>query len=51
MALLLPLSCVLDETDSGLDADALNIVAICVNALPSSDRVMIVITHYLRLLD
>jgi Fe-S cluster assembly ATP-binding protein len=51
MALLEPLLCVLDETDSGLDIDALKIVANGVNALRSSDRGMIVITHYQRLLD
>jgi len=51
MALLEPLLCVLDETDSGLDIDALKIVAKGVNALRSSERGMIVITHYQRLLD
>jgi Fe-S cluster assembly ATP-binding protein len=51
MALLEPLLCVLDETDSGLDIDALKIVANGVNALRSSERGMIVITHYQRLLD
>ncbi len=51
MALLEPLLCVLDETDSGLDIDALKIVANGVNQLRSSDRGMIVITHYQRLLD
>ena len=43
--------CVLDETDSGLDIDALKVVADGVNALRSPDRAMIVITHYQRLLD
>lgn len=51
MALLGPKLCVLDETDSGLDIDALKIVADGVNALKSPDRATIVITHYQRLLD
>jgi Fe-S cluster assembly ATP-binding protein len=51
MALLEPLLCVLDETDSGLDIDALKVVANGVNALRSVERGMIVITHYQRLLD
>lgn len=51
MLLLEPKLCVLDETDSGLDIDALRIVAEGVNALRSSDRSMLVITHYQRLLD
>jgi Fe-S cluster assembly ATP-binding protein len=51
MALLQPSLCVLDETDSGLDIDALKVVANGVNALRSSERGMIVITHYQRLLD
>jgi Fe-S cluster assembly ATP-binding protein len=51
MALLEPKLCVLDETDSGLDIDALKIVANGVNQLRSSERGMIVITHYQRLLD
>jgi Fe-S cluster assembly ATP-binding protein len=51
MALLEPLLCVLDETDSGLDIDALKIVANGVNQLRSKERGMIVITHYQRLLD
>jgi Fe-S cluster assembly ATP-binding protein len=51
MALLEPKLCVLDETDSGLDIDALRIVADGVNRLRASDRGMIVITHYQRLLD
>jgi Fe-S cluster assembly ATP-binding protein len=51
MALLEPLLCVLDETDSGLDIDALKIVANGVNQLRSAERGMIVITHYQRLLD
>jgi Fe-S cluster assembly ATP-binding protein len=51
MALLEPKLCVLDETDSGLDIDALKIVADGVNALRSPDRGVIVITHYQRLLD
>jgi Fe-S cluster assembly ATP-binding protein len=51
MALLEPKLCVLDETDSGLDIDALKVVAEGVNRLRSPDRSMIVITHYQRLLD
>jgi len=51
MAVLEPNLCVLDETDSGLDIDALRIVADGVNSLRSPDRAMIVITHYQRLLD
>jgi Fe-S cluster assembly ATP-binding protein len=51
MALLQPRLCVLDETDSGLDIDALKIVADGVNRLRSPERAMIVITHYQRLLD
>ena len=51
MKLLEPKLCVLDETDSGLDIDALRIVADGVNALRSPDRAMVVITHYQRLLD
>ncbi|MBO6639893.1 MAG: Fe-S cluster assembly ATPase SufC [Roseitalea sp.] len=51
MKLLEPKLCVLDETDSGLDIDALKIVADGVNALRSPDRAVIVITHYQRLLE
>ncbi|CAN5137308.1 Fe-S cluster assembly ATPase SufC [soil metagenome] len=51
MAVLEPKLCILDETDSGLDIDALRVVADGVNALRSPDRAMIVITHYQRLLD
>ncbi len=51
MAMLEPTLCVLDETDSGLDIDALRIVADGVNASRSSERAMLVITHYQRLLD
>ncbi len=51
MAMLEPTLCVLDETDSGLDIDALKIVSDGVNALRTPDRAMIVITHYQRLLD
>ncbi len=51
MALLEPYLCVLDETDSGLDIDALRVVADGVNALRSAERGMLVITHYQRLLD
>jgi Fe-S cluster assembly ATP-binding protein len=51
MALLEPKLAILDETDSGLDIDALRIVAEGVNALRSADRALLVITHYQRLLD
>jgi len=51
MAVLEPKLCILDETDSGLDIDALRVVADGVNALRSPERAMIVITHYQRLLD
>ena len=51
MAMLEPRFLILDETDSGLDIDALKIVAGGVNALRSPDRGMLVITHYQRLLD
>ncbi len=51
MALLDPKLAVLDETDSGLDIDALKAVSDGVNALRSEDRAMVVITHYQRLLD
>jgi Fe-S cluster assembly ATP-binding protein len=51
MALLQPRLCVLDETDSGLDIDALKVVSEGVNRLRSPDRAMVVITHYQRLLD
>ena len=51
MAVLEPQLCILDETDSGLDIDALKIVADGVNALRGPDRAMLVITHYQRLLD
>jgi Fe-S cluster assembly ATP-binding protein len=51
MAVLEPRLCILDETDSGLDIDALRIVADGVNALRSKDRAMLVITHYQRLLN
>src|SRR5471030_2008494 len=50
MAVLEPKLCILDETDSGLDIDAMKAVADGVNALRSKDRAMIVITHYQRLL-
>ncbi len=51
MAMLEPSLCILDETDSGLDIDALRIVSNGVNALRSPERSFIVITHYQRLLD
>ena len=51
MAVLDPKLALLDETDSGLDIDALRVVAQGVNALRGKDRAMIVITHYQRLLD
>jgi Fe-S cluster assembly ATP-binding protein len=51
MAVLQPRLAILDETDSGLDIDALKVVSRGVNALRSPDRAMIVVTHYQRLLD
>ena len=51
MALLEPKLCVLDETDSGLDIDALKIVSNGVNAMRRADRAFIVVTHYQRLLE
>jgi Fe-S cluster assembly ATP-binding protein len=51
MAVLEPRLAILDETDSGLDIDALRIVSNGVNALRSPDRAIIVVTHYQRLLD
>jgi Fe-S cluster assembly ATP-binding protein len=51
MAMLEPSLAVLDETDSGLDIDALKVVAQGVNSLRGPDRAMLVITHYQRLLD
>ena len=51
MAVLEPRLCILDETDSGLDIDALRIVADGVNALRAKDRSFLVITHYQRLLN
>ncbi len=51
MAVLEPRFAILDETDSGLDIDALKVVAQGVNALRSADRSLLVITHYQRLLD
>jgi len=51
MAVLEPRMCILDETDSGLDIDALRIVADGVNSLRSKDRSFLVITHYQRLLN
>jgi Fe-S cluster assembly ATP-binding protein len=51
MLLLEPAFCILDETDSGLDIDALRIVANGVNQMRSPERAMLLITHYQRLLD
>ena len=51
MAMLEPRMCILDETDSGLDVDAMKLVADGVNALRSDGRSFLVITHYQRLLD
>jgi Fe-S cluster assembly ATP-binding protein len=51
MAILEPSLCILDETDSGLDIDALKIVSEGVNSLRSPDRAFIMVTHYQRLLD
>ena len=51
MAMLEPKMCILDETDSGLDVDAMKLVAEGVNALRDKGRAFLVITHYQRLLD
>jgi Fe-S cluster assembly ATP-binding protein len=51
MLLLEPVFCILDETDSGLDIDALRTVSDGINQMRSPDRAMLVITHYQRLLD
>jgi Fe-S cluster assembly ATP-binding protein len=51
MAVLEPALCILDETDSGLDIDALKIVANGVNALRSPERAIVIVTHYQRLLN
>ena len=51
MAMLDPKLCLLDETDSGLDIDALKIVANGVNALRNEERSFVIVTHYQRLLD
>ncbi|MCU0911648.1 MAG: Fe-S cluster assembly ATPase SufC [Rhodobacteraceae bacterium] len=51
MAMLEPRMCILDETDSGLDVDAMRLVADGVNALRDAGRAFLVITHYQRLLD
>ena len=51
MAVLEPRMCILDETDSGLDVDAMKLVAEGVNALRDAGRAFLVITHYQRLLD
>ncbi len=51
MAVLEPRMCILDETDSGLDVDAMKLVADGVNGLRAPDRAFLVITHYQRLLD
>ena len=51
MSMLEPKYCVLDETDSGLDIDALRVVSEGVNSMKNSDRGILVITHYQRLLE
>src|SRR5215510_8340632 len=51
MAMLEPSLCVMDETDSGLDIDAVRVVSEGVNRLKSKDRAMLIITHYQRLLN
>jgi Fe-S cluster assembly ATP-binding protein len=51
MAVLEPKLAILDETDSGLDIDALRVVADGVNAMRSSDRAILVVTHHQRLLN
>ena len=51
MMLLEPKLCIMDETDSGLDIDALQVVAEGVNAMRNEDRAIVLVTHYQRLLD
>ncbi len=51
MLLLEPRFIILDETDSGLDIDALQMVSRCVNSLRNQDRIILIVTHYQRLLD
>jgi Fe-S cluster assembly ATP-binding protein len=51
MSMLNPKYCILDETDSGLDIDALRVVSEGVNRMKNSERGILVITHYQRLLD
>ncbi|MGP1946338.1 MAG: Fe-S cluster assembly ATPase SufC, partial [Arsenophonus sp. ER-LPS3-MAG3] len=51
MATLEPKLCILDESDSGLDIDALKIVANGINSLRNAERAFIIITHYQRILD
>ena len=51
MSMLEPKYCILDETDSGLDIDALRVVSEGVNSMKNSDRGILVITHYQRLLE
>ena len=51
MMLLEPSLCILDEVDSGLDIDALQVVAECINAMRTPERSFLLITHYQRLLD
>ena len=51
MMLLEPKLCILDETDSGLDIDALQVVAKGVNNMRAADRAFLLVTHYQRLLD
>jgi Fe-S cluster assembly ATP-binding protein len=51
MMLLEPKLCILDETDSGLDIDALQVVAKGVNTMRAEDRAFLLVTHYQRLLD
>jgi Fe-S cluster assembly ATP-binding protein len=51
MAVLAPRLCIMDETDSGLDIDALKVISAGVNALRAKDRAFLVITHYQRLLN
>ena len=51
MAMLNPKLCILDETDSGLDIDALRVVSEGVNAMRNKERSFLIITHYQRLLD
>ena len=51
MLLLEPTLCILDEVDSGLDIDAMQVVAQCINSMRTAERSFLLVTHYQRLLD